>query len=233
MKKNIEFIKDLWKDSRGRAILFFGFYFIFFFILIMAIRQGHHTSNLDSVYEEGRKYSFSFQEILNRNYSFSYSEILDGNTLLFEGKKNQNKMMFEFMGNSYYSIDNHYYMKQDSWEKSDNPFLLVELLDDEKIASLVEASSYESTTNYESGREVYRFLLSSNTIQDIVYGIHSDIMEEPNIVVVSVDENHKIDTITFHLNSYCNYTKICEKSLDIKLSYSDFGKIEKIESPIS
>ncbi len=233
MKNFFQLIKVLWSSSRGRAFLFFGFYFVFFFFLILIIRGGHHPVDTDQTYERGKKYSFSFQELFDKNYSFSYSEVLDGNSMLYEGKKNQKQSLFHYMENQYYYDGENYYLKEEKWQKSDNPFLLPDFFNEEMISSLVDASSYESTTSYESGREVYHFYLSSNTINQIVYGIHTDIMEEPNKVVVSVNENHQIDSISFYLNSYCIASKMCQKSLDIKLSFSDYGKIDKIESPIA
>ncbi len=233
MKQFLKTIKEVWNDSRGRAFLFFGFYFFFFFILILMIRGGHHQSTDNQNYETGKKYSISFQELLDKNYSYSYSEVLDGNTFTYDGKKNGEEELFQLLDSRYYFDGKDYYIKEEQWKKSENPFLLSDLFDVEKIVSLIESSTYESVTNYESGREVYHFLISSNTINQVIYGINSDYMEEPNKIVVSVNEKKQVDGISFYLNSYCTLHQLCSKSFDIKISYSDYGKIEKIESPIS
>ena len=92
MKKRIEqlkeIIKNLKKTDRGRALLFFLGYLLFFIIVFIFM----HTSsggNLDrSDYEKGNTIGFNVDEIMENNYSYKYTITLDINDYVFAGKRN-------------------------------------------------------------------------------------------------------------------------------------------------
>lgn len=233
MKKVWNFIKELKKSPRGNAILFFAFYFVFFIVLIFSLRSNHTHNTSDKEYDTGSKYEISWEPVREGNYSFSYEIKRDNLSDLYTGQKSYGKSTFDYNGKKYYSNQDKYYVKEKEWVPTKNPYIITEWLESDKLISLIEASSYESTTSYESGKTVYHFLLSSNTINDMIYHISSDYSEEPNKVNVSLNENNTLEEIHFYLDSYCQYSNICEHSLEIKLSFSRFGEIEKIENIFS
>lgn len=235
MKKVWNFIKELKKNPRGNAILFFAFYFVFFFVLILCLRSNHnHFNNTGSgEYESGKKYEISWEQVREGNYAFSYDIAVDNNNYIYSGEKAYGKSLFQYNEKNYYSNQEKYYIKEDNWIPTENPIPIFEWIANDNFISLIEASSYESTTSYESGKMVYHFLLSSNTINELLYHISSDYSEEPNKISVSMNENQTLEEIHFYLDSYCQYSNICEKNLDFKISFSKFDEIKKIENPIS
>ena len=235
MKKAWNFIKELRKKPRGNALLFFAFYFVFFFVLILSLRSNHAQSNNtgSGEYEPGNKYEISWEQVREGNYAFSYDIKIDNNNYNYSGEKAYGKSLFQFNEKNYYSNQEKYYIKEDDWIPTKNPISIFEWIDNDSFISLIEASSYESTTSYESGKIVYHFLLSSNTINELLYHTASDYSEEPNKITVSINENKELEEIHFYLDSYCQYSNICENNLDLKISFSKFGEIDKIEKPIS
>lgn len=226
MKKYIEYFLKIKDTPRGRAVLFFGFYFLFFLILIIFIRSSRHQYSYNHEYEKGNDNYISFEALKNSNYSFTYSIIVDSKEFLYSGKKANNRELFTFNKQDFYSDSKEYYVKDIDWKKSENPYVFSNFINEDNIIKMVEASSYVSKTTYESGKIVYSYLLSSNTINSLLNGVNSDFFEEPNKISVSVDSTDNLEEIHFYLDSYCVVNGLCKKSLDIKLSYSDFGKIE-------
>ena len=229
MKKFIEYIKELRKTARGKAVLFFGFYLFFFLILIVFVRSSKSNLSYNREYEKGKNFSVSFNELKNHNYSFIYYISLDGNEYIYEGRKNDKQELFHFQNTDYYMKNGEYFVKDNEWKRCDNPYYFSKFLDEENIYKMISTSTYISKTTYESGKTTFNSLLSSNTINWLLDGANSDFFEEPNKVSVDINVDGVLEEIHFYLDSYCVVNNLCEKSLDIKLSYSDFGKIESIE----
>lgn len=229
MKKVREFIDNLEKNPRGKSIAFFAFYFVFFLILLLFLRFGEKREYDSSNYESGVPYSYSLDKILKRNYAYSYDVTLDDEKNTYVGKKNGEKQSFSYKDKNYYFDGKQFFIDNGDLVEVENPFLFNELLDEENIGIILSASSYESKTSYESGREVYTFLISSNTINQLINDVSTDYFEEPNKIVISTLEDDNVEDIHFILDSYCQVNSLCEKSLDIRISYSNFGGIKKIE----
>ena len=228
MKKSIEYFQKIKDTPRGRAVLFFAFYFFFFLVLIIFIRSSNHQYFNNHEYEKGNDNYVSFDGLKKKNYSFTYSIIVDGKEYLYSGKKHSNRELFTFNNHDYYSDSREYYVKDIDWKKSENPYVFFNFINEDNIITLAEASSYISKTTYESGKIVYSYLLSSNTINSLLTDVNSDFFEEPNKISISVDGTDNLEEIHFYLDSYCVLNGLCQKSLDIKLSYSEFDKIEEI-----
>ncbi len=227
-----EVLKDFKENPRGKAILFFLFYFVFFVILILFLRSERVNNSYDVTnYEKGDYEEEIETQLLNHNYSFSYSIRLDNITHEYIGKKNQDEL-FTYQGFSYYHHGDEFYVFGDEWVKTMNPYLFSDFLDIDKIIQLLSVSYKESVTNYDSGKVVDNYLLSTNRINLMFHNIDSDYMEVPNRVVVSKDENQEITQIHFYLDSYCQLNGMCNQSLDVVLSFDEIGKIEDIKNPI-
>lgn len=232
MKNIFENFKELKKDSRGQSFLFFGFYLIFFIVVIIYLRSVHNNSQYYSEdFEKGDPLDFQVNEINDGNYSYTYTIILDGEKYEYKGKKNQDEL-FEFQGKEYYHHNEEFYVKENEWVKTANPYLFSDFLYMDNIILLLQNSYYESTTNYNSGKDVYNLLLSTNTINQKIHNIDSDYLEEANKLTISTNEKKEMDQIHYYLNSYCKLNELCKSSLEIIISYDEFGTIEEIKNPM-
>ena len=73
MKKVIDIFKELKKTPRGKSILFFGGYLIFFVVLMVLVRvSGNNNYKSDSSIYNNREL-FSVNEIRDNNYKFTYN----------------------------------------------------------------------------------------------------------------------------------------------------------------
>ena len=232
MKNFLENINEMKKNPKGKALLFFGFYLLFFIIVIVFLRTGTRNYTRAEDYERGNPYTFHIDKLLKSNYMFVHTITLDGVKNEYYGQRYDNTEMLEYKDKRYYSDGNNYYVNSGIWTKCDSPYLYKDFFDITKLFTLVEKASYESTTSYESGKTTYNFLISSNTINQELYGVNSDFMEEPNIITVSTNESKDVTQVILNLDSLCVNNKVCKKSLKIDLQFDMFGEVEKIESPL-
>ena len=231
MKKKIKTISELYKSPQGKALLFFGGYFILFCILfiLMGVSSKHERS-FD--YESGNPYSFNTVQINNDNYKYKYIMTIDGKQEVIEGKKNNEKELFTYNNKEYFILNNNYFVKESTWIKSEVPYKNGDFLNPKKVISLISKATYESKTNYESGKNIYNFLISTNTINKEWYNIDTDYDEVPNRIVVSSDTDNSVNNIILYLDSYGILNKICKNEMKIEMSFEDFGNIKEIVNPL-
>lgn len=229
-----EKIKDIKEDPKKKALAFFAFYFVFFVVVILLLRFSPRKPLVGSEdYESGtNSIDFSINSILENNYIFGYEITLDGVTYEYYGQRYDKDELFEFQGNSYYRTGEQFYLKEGLWKTTENPYLFKDFLDVNQYAPLIAQATYESKTSYEDGKDVYNYLISSNTINQKFYHVDSDFLEEPNKISLHVSEKGDLNEIEFSLDSYCTLKQLCQKSLKIKLQYDMFGKVEKIDNPV-
>lgn len=231
IKEFLKLIKELSKTSKGRKILFFCGYAIFFLILILVIRFSEEKPYKDVKYEKGSSYSIDFKNF--DNFSYMYKIRLDNVLTECNGKKNDIQELFEVNGNSYYREDDKYFInKSDLWLKSDNPLEFSYFLELNNINKIIDNATFISKTEYESGKVSYNFEISSNTLNYMISDINTDFDDKPNNIIVNIDENRNINEIKFDLDSYCVNSNQCTNSLDIELYYDSIDEIEEIKSPI-
>lgn len=233
MKDLIEKIKEIKSSPKGGAISFFAFYFFFFLILFFVLNIGEKRPITPNDYQGNKKSNFNFNSLTNKNNSFIYNIDLDGVQYKYVGVVNGDKTVFEFNENLYYFEGEKYYLNDnDNWNETNNPYVVdSSFVNVDKIVDLISLASFEAKTEYESGKVVYNYLISTNTINQYLYDINSDFMEEPNRLIISV-ENNNINNIVFNLDSFCSLSNICTKSLKVDLSFDDFGEVEEINIPI-
>ena len=232
MKKIITFIQDMKKTAKGKALLFFLFYILFFLGLVLIARVGHRDTTQSSDYEKGNPTTFHVDSLLKNNYWFAYTVLLDDTKYEYVGERYNDMDLFLNQEKKYFRKENQYYLEEDSWKKVENPYVYPDFFNIEKVFQLLEKATYDSKTSYESGKVNYNYLLSTNTINQEFYQVNSDFMEEPNVVIISTDENREVNHIIFQLDSFCQLNSACEKSLKIELQYDKFGEVEKIDNPI-
>ena len=112
--------KELLGTSKGRAILFFGAYFVFFLALMFFARIGNFSQDIDNNYNNA--YDFSFDKIIEDNYQFSYEVVIDQDLHLYKGSKKNNSEMFTINDiEEYYSNEGNYFSKKNGlWINIEN-----------------------------------------------------------------------------------------------------------------
>jgi len=234
MKKWVELFKELRKTSKGKAILFFGGYLIFFVIVILFVRLSSKDMTNPDDYQKGNSSDINIDLLLNNNYLFTYNVVLDNKEYIYYGKRNNDVELFSIGDKTYYKNGDSYFTKNnDLWVKTENPYLFSLFLDSNKINSILEDAYMDSTTDFEDGRKSINMLISTNTINQKFNNIESDYFEEPNTLTIIANKDKVVDEITYDLSSYCTLNKLCQSSLKIKLNYEMFGEIKDIENPVN
>ena len=80
MKKFLESIKELKSTSRGRGILYFGCYTIFFIFVFLLLGFGNKNPNRYSNYESDKSSDASIDKLENNNYLLKH--IIEMETLI-------------------------------------------------------------------------------------------------------------------------------------------------------
>ena len=237
MKNGKDLIDKLKSTPRGQALLFFGGYFFFFLFIIVAVRLMGGGSTVGKEYDEAKGYSFSVVNITDANYSFEHSVLLDGNNNGYKGTKKNSEERFVLSNNlgtyDYYrkGID-FFNNKSGLWIKSDNPYLFYNFFDIDKVMVLIDKAKLDYKTDYESGKKIYNFVITSTTIHNYFEGIDLDIADDLNEIIVHVDERGLVEKFEFKLDSYCKAINMCFNELKITLQYDEYGEIKEITSPL-
>ena len=231
MKDRIKTIKELSKNPRGKALIFFGLYFVFFCILFILMGvSSKQERNFD--YEVGTPYSFNTTGIITGNYYYTYTITIDGKQDIIKGKKNDGKELLNYNNKEYFVMNDNYFVKDKVWIKSEKPFKYGDFLNPNKILALIDKSMYESTTNYENGKSIYNFLVSTNTINKEWYNMNTDYDEIPNRIVVNTERDSVVNKLLFNLDSYCVLNKMCNKEMKVELNFEEYGEVEEIVNPL-
>lgn len=233
MKNLIEKYNEIRQNPKGNAFLFFGFYFIFFVVLISFLNMSPKNNNhFEEEDETGVSY-FEIGDIKNYNYQFQYTVIEDGVERKYTGKRNDNIEMFSFQNKEYYYNGEDFYVKEsnDKWKITKNPYIYENFMNISKISSFFQESFMESETVYKSGKKAYRFFLDTNTIYKTFGKSNTDYVDEGNSVVVYMVED-QVESIVFQLDGYCESYFSCKKNLKIQIEYEKIGEIEEILNPI-
>ena len=230
-KEDLNKFREFLKTPKGKAAMFFAFYFVFF-IIVGGIFSGEDTSSIDNS-QTGSSFDFNLESITNDNFSFNYEVVVDAQHSLYSGKKYSDKEEFDIQGIKYYKESDNYFINNNGvWIKTENPYLYSHFYNSENILALLTNASYVSKTEYDSGKLVYIFSIASATINKVLENEDLDVEEIPNEIVVSVDENGYANAVKFKLDSYCKIKNICTSSMIIDLNYDNYGNVEEIISPL-
>lgn len=226
-------IKELLKTPRGKAILFFGAYLVFFIIIGIMARVG--PSSIGTKYEVGNSQEFSLTLIEQGNYVFSYEVVIDDLKYTYQGSRMPDKEMVQVNNlEKYYGnlLDNIYFIEQNGlWINAKKPYVFEEFIDVKNIGSLIENAYYVSKTEYESGTSVYNFMLSSATLTKVFENGDLDIDEVPNDLTIFSNKDGYANEIIYKLDSYCKVKEICKNNMMVTLKYENFGEVS-ISSPL-
>ena len=229
MKKVKEIIQELNKTPRGKSILFFAGYFIFFLFLILLLNtNGNVKSSIDTSRDNKENLPFSLEVLKNNNFHFNYKITLDGVEYNYEGDKCEEVRKYTYLENEYLQENSKtYYYENEELKETTNPIVLLELVDEANLGKLLEASYHEAKTEYNSGKTTFWQLITADTINLIVYQKTTDIDSVPSRINVSTDENKEITGVSMVLDEYCKVSDICQNTLKIETTYTNIGKISK------
>lgn len=235
MKNNnvINNIKELKKTNMGKSILFFGFYFVFFILIIIFIKTAPRNIISPDEYEKSRPTTFDFSVLTDSNYHFKYTIYLDDYKYFYEGDKLNELELFNYNNSDYFNNNDTFYRKDSSWIKVDNPYRFNKLLKNKNIENLIKSSYYVDAKIEENDIASYELSISSNTINKVIDNKDTDIEENPNMIIVYASKEGKINKISYKLDSYCKSIEGCQNTLIIDLEYSNVGNIKEIKNPIN
>ncbi len=236
-KSFVNFIKELRKTERGKGILFLGFYFIFFLVIIIFIRvSAGNSSTIDYQLNNQKSSMYTYDKIIAGNYDFSYTVNIDGNSYIYIGEKANDEEIFTLNGISYYYDGVDYYTLDSNniWDITTNPYIYPDFMNFSRLGEVIVDATYISKTEYGDGRAIFNYLVSSNSIIKVIEDLDTDIEEIPNSVIFTGSgDNLHLDKIELDLSSYGKFKGICINNFNITLEYSDFGNNEKIISPLN
>lgn len=225
------------RDPKNKPVLFFGFYLLFFIFIAVLVRLSPVKDTRPNKDTDARgNHYYNLGKLDDTNYHFKYEYNIDSVLTSFEGERNGLRELFVRKYNN--SLDNFYgyrklYMQQLNgvWQKSDSPYLYDELFDVDVIREILENATFMSKTEYQNKSHSYTYQISTTTLEKILYNNIVDLDDIPNDVVVTMDNNYYVEEIEYKLDSFANFKNPTNKSLSLKLSYSDFGNIKEIEEP--
>ena len=224
-------------DPKGQAVLFFGGYLIFFIFIMIVTRTMGTGSTVGKEYDAAKGYSFSVVNIREENYAFNHNIVLDSATSNYKGTRIGNEERFVLsnaMGTyDYYRKGLEFFNnKSGLWIKDDNPYMFYRFFDVEHIMNIIDKAKLDYKTDYESGKKIYNFLITSTTLHNYFEDVDLDIADDLNEIVVHVDEYGLAEKFEFKLDSYCKAISACSNELKITLEYSEYGEIKKITSTL-
>lgn len=163
MKLNMGKFKELWGNKYAKSLLFFGFYLIFFAVVLTVFRPTETPG--DNTEEK------SIWDNINTNYEYLYEiEFSDNQTVTLEGKKYNNKDQFikkvnDVIDSEVYMFYAEIYVKSnEEWAISDTFILTNDTFNNQyfdiKYIKLLIADSelIDSTTNFDGSKnEFYTF----------------------------------------------------------------------------
>ena len=236
MKDKIKEIKEAFNNednSTKKAILFFGFYFIFFAILILVIIFWGKDDYLLQEYERGNT-AASPEGYFAHSYLFDYKVTVDGVLHDYYGKKYNDQESFKYNNLDYYREKDSFFVNKEKWDQCDNPYVYYDFLNIDNVSLLLQnATLMNAGEKKEKGDfSLYNYLITSNTINKVLYNTVTDYDEIPNSIDMYTDTQQRITKIVYKLNSFCGHRDDCKENLTIELNFEMFGEVQKIDNPI-
>lgn len=146
-KKEKKFnVKELFTDEKKRARLILFGYFIFFIVLIVAMRTNYNYENDDVANKINNR---ADEKLAMHNYEFTYIITKGTDKYIYTGKHYNEKEMFTYNKEEYYK-ENDMFVKKDknNWMKVDNPYIEYEYLKLENLDKILGKSDFISQTKY-------------------------------------------------------------------------------------
>ncbi|MDD3305006.1 MAG: hypothetical protein PHT75_02635, partial [Bacilli bacterium] len=163
MKEKWDKLKELSKNKYARPLIFFGFYFIFFSVILSIASQSMPNDN--------KQVERDLWADITNNYEYLYKVKTEDNWVIkLEGKKYHNKELFTRKINDV--LDSEIYIfyeevsvkKDEKWIASPDFVLIDDSFDEQyfNIASLkmliADSEQYDSVDNFDGSKsDIYKF----------------------------------------------------------------------------
>ncbi len=147
-KKEKKFnFKELFTDEKKRARLILCGYFIFFVVLIVAMRTNYNGSGNDAI--ANKINNQADEKLAMNNYEFTYTITKGTDKYIYTGKHYNEKEMFTYNKEEYYKENDMVLTKEkNNWIKVENPYIEYEYLKLENIDKILGKSDFISQTKY-------------------------------------------------------------------------------------
>ena len=246
-----------YQDNTIKQIAFFGFYLVFFIVVIILLRTSYKSTSKQKTNQlNGYGYDYKLISLNNNNYHFSYKEIIDDVQTIYEGDKLKNVMSFTKSGENalnYYSNGDKFYVKDNNlltWSETTNPMIFDEIIRIDNIQGIISRSKYIYKTQYISDDSLYfGYTITNDGINKVLNfeqtksedkpedenkkEVEEEKDERENIIVVYTDKKGNVKTISFDLTNYYKTIKPEINKYTITLNYSNVNKIKEITNPIN
>ena len=182
--------KDWYSNRKGKYILFFGFYIIFFIVLAIILRNANYSpteepkkeENIETEIETNENNSVANYDITNLvNKDFKYKIVIDDNSEIINFEGSKNKIDYANFTNKYF-------------------------LDIYNINQLLKKSKYIGRKD-----NVLSFELTNSSINEILLSEKKDGI---NPIMVHVNNNNEVNKIVLDLANY--FDKV---TYEIDISY--------------
>ena len=195
----MEFIKELFKTKRGRAILKLCGYIIFFAIVILMFRTSGDESNIPISDNKETKTPIQIFDDMT-NYEYLYNR----NGTIINGKVYRDNMYFTLNDNTYYVNNKIYLIKDNDKEEIDDIDKLY-LINNHDISKYIEHSTLVSKNdNYEEGITENKYHIDS---EYVIYDVN-------NMYVTLYEQNNNIFKVLIEMDK--------DK---IEIEYKEIGKV--------
>lgn len=234
----IVFLKSLWESKRGRSVLFFIGYFLFFIFLISAIRSDYSAkTNKVKKPVVSTSVSYKLDKIKEGNYHFVREEVLNGNRTHFEGDSSDNKTKLIKQVDA--NITDYFLYNGVAMEKKEagyvmtvDPYLLPKLTTYNYLSKILKNATFLAKTSYSTGADSYEYEISTTTLMSLLEGEKIDIDDPTNKLTLVTDESDNVVKISYEITPYASYYFKQQLSLAITIEYSQFGEIKKFDIPV-
>ncbi len=230
--------REFFQTERGKAVLFFAFYVIFFIVIAILFRTSRPDSHLKTEKEQllnEVNYQYKLDLLENENYHYKYLITIGTNISLYEGDHLKNQEMFQMIGkdaSKRYFREGSLFVEEvnGQWIQTENPYQLKEFYDVEKIKTLLEKATFVSKTEYQNGKNELKFSLTTEEIKNIFKENFIGNSSE-NEIIVRLDENKNIVGLLYNIENYYLQKEKVDTDVHIEITYTNFGKIKEIEGP--
>lgn len=228
-----EQILEILRTPKGKAILFFGGYLVFFIVLSMVAHIGGQGTVLGSTDLDLGEFSYNLSSIKEGNYNFSYQFVVDQVVTTYSGKHYEDKALFSDGSTNFYQKADLFMKEQDGvWVKSDSPYVLNSLTDASVINNLIDVSTYVSKTELATGEQIINLDISTTTLVKQLEGVDVDLDDPVNSIELKKNKNGEVIQIKYNLDSYAKYKGLSVNEFRLTLDYSNFGDIKQFNEPV-
>lgn len=232
MNKLIELIKDISKKPKGKAVLFFLGYLLFFIVVFLFIRFAGREDALIQEYEKGDTYKIKIDSVVKNNFTYDLKVVIDGVTYDYYGKRyNANIETFKYNNLDYYRNGDEFLVnKNDVWTVTESPYKYYDFIYTDLIVEILNSATLYSEEKLDNSIN-YTLKISSNTLNKIFYDKDTDFDEVPNTIVVNSTDKI-INSVSYDLNSFCKLNNLCTNSMKITTTFDMYGDVKKIDNPM-